>query len=50
MFGVAATITASAYQPRGVIGAVVWASPDPGVDVGEVLRRGPASSTCWPCA
>jgi len=32
-FNVGAAIVAPAYLPRGVIGAVVWASPDPAVDV-----------------
>lgn len=32
-FNVGAAIVAPAYLPRGVIGAVVWASPDPTVDV-----------------
>ena len=37
MFGVGAAIVAPAYLPRGVIGAMVWASPDPDVDVGAVF-------------
>ncbi len=37
MFGVATAIIAPAYLPRGVIGAVVWASPDPAVDVAGVF-------------
>jgi DNA-binding CsgD family transcriptional regulator len=36
-FGVAGAITAPAYLPGGVIGAVVWATSDPGVDVGAVF-------------
>ena len=37
MFGVGTAIVAPAYLPRGVIGAVVWASPDPSVDVGAIF-------------
>jgi DNA-binding CsgD family transcriptional regulator len=37
MFGVRTAIIAPAYQPRGVIGAVVWASPDPDVDVAGIF-------------
>lgn len=37
-FGVGAAIIAPAYLPGGVIGAVVWASPDPGVDVRPVFE------------
>lgn len=37
MFGVGAAIIAPAYLPRGVIGAVVWASPDARVDVAEIF-------------
>jgi DNA-binding CsgD family transcriptional regulator len=37
MFGVGTAIVAPAYLPRGVIGAMVWASPDPDVDVGTVF-------------
>lgn len=36
-FGVGAAIIAPAYHPRGVIGAIVWASPDPDVDVKSVF-------------
>jgi DNA-binding CsgD family transcriptional regulator len=38
MFGVGTAIVAPAYLPRGVIGAVVWASPDPDVDVGAIFE------------
>ncbi|MDZ4372786.1 MAG: helix-turn-helix transcriptional regulator [Phenylobacterium sp.] len=38
-FGVASAIVAPAYLPHGVIGAVVWASPDPGVDVLTAFDR-----------
>jgi DNA-binding CsgD family transcriptional regulator len=37
MFGVATAIVAPAYLPRGVIGAVVWASPDADVDVARTF-------------
>lgn len=37
MFGVATAIVAPAYLPRGVIGAVVWASPDANVDVASLF-------------
>lgn len=37
-FGVAGAITAPAYLPGGVIGAVVWATSDPKVDVGAVFE------------
>lgn len=37
MFGVGSAIIAPAYLPRGVIGAVVWASPDEHVDVGAIF-------------
>ena len=37
MFGVGTAIVAPAYLPRGVIGAMVWASPDPDVDVGAIF-------------
>lgn len=37
-FGVAGAITAPAYLPGGVIGAVVWATSDPGVDVAAVFE------------
>jgi DNA-binding CsgD family transcriptional regulator len=36
-FGVAGAIIAPAYLPGGVIGAVVWASEDPAVDVAAVF-------------
>lgn len=36
-FGVGAAIVAPAYLPGGVIGAVVWASPDAGLDVAGVF-------------
>lgn len=36
-FGVAGAITAPAYLPGGVIGAVVWATSDASVDVGAVF-------------
>lgn len=36
-FGVGAAIVAPAYLPGGVIGAVVWASPDPDLDVAGVF-------------
>jgi DNA-binding CsgD family transcriptional regulator len=37
-FGVASAIIAPAYLPRGVIGAVVWASSDPAVDVRTIFE------------
>lgn len=37
--GVAGAIIAAAYLPGGVIGAVVWATPDPTVDVAEIFAR-----------
>jgi DNA-binding CsgD family transcriptional regulator len=37
MFGVATAIVAPAYLPRGVIAAVVWASPDPDIDAGKIF-------------
>jgi DNA-binding CsgD family transcriptional regulator len=37
MFCVGAAIVAPAYLPRGVIGAVVWASPDPAIDAGAIF-------------
>lgn len=36
--GVASAIIAPAYLPGGVIGAVVWASPDPTLDVAGVFE------------
>lgn len=36
-FGVGAAIVAPAYLPGGVIGAVVWATPDAGFDVESVF-------------
>jgi DNA-binding CsgD family transcriptional regulator len=38
-FGVGSAIVAPAYLPDGVIGAVVWASPDAGVDVARVFAE-----------
>jgi DNA-binding CsgD family transcriptional regulator len=38
-FGVAGAITAPVYLPGGVIGAVVWATSDPAVDVGAVFAE-----------
>lgn len=38
-FGVGAAIVAPAYLPRGVIGAVVWATPDVDFDVAAVFDR-----------
>ncbi|HYD45397.1 MAG TPA: LuxR C-terminal-related transcriptional regulator [Phenylobacterium sp.] len=37
-FGVGAAIVAPAYRPGGVIGAVVWATPDPAFDVEAVFE------------
>lgn len=37
-FGVGAAIIAPAYLPRGVIGAMVWATPDPSVDVKSIFE------------
>jgi DNA-binding CsgD family transcriptional regulator len=37
-FGVGAAIVAPAYLPGGVIGAVVWATPDPTFDVEPVFH------------
>lgn len=37
-FGVAGAIIAPAYLPGGVIGAVVWATPDPAVDVPAIFE------------
>ena len=37
MFGVGSAIVAPAYLPRGVIGAVVWASPDATIDVRAIF-------------
>jgi hypothetical protein len=48
MFGVRTAIVAPAYQPRGVIGAVVWASPDPDVDVAGSSRPGPRVPSAGP--
>ncbi|WP_369060697.1 LuxR C-terminal-related transcriptional regulator [Caulobacter sp. 73W] len=36
-FGIGAAIIAPAYLPRGVIGAIVWASPDPEVPVETIF-------------
>lgn len=38
-FGVGAAIVAPAYLPGGVIGAVVWASPDPQLDVATLFEH-----------
>lgn len=38
-FGVAGAITAPAYLPGGVIGAVVWATSDRSLDVGAVFAE-----------
>ena len=38
-YGVGAAIIAPAYLPMGVIGAVVWATPDAGLDVVSVFER-----------
>lgn len=38
-FGVGSAIVAPAYLPDGVIGAVVWASPDADLDVGRVFAE-----------
>lgn len=37
-FGVGAAIIAPAYLPRGVIGAMVWASPDAATDVRSIFE------------
>jgi DNA-binding CsgD family transcriptional regulator len=37
-FGVGAAIIAPAYLPRGVIGAVVWATPDAALDVRSIFQ------------
>ena len=36
-YGVGAAIVAPAYLPGGVIGAVVWATPDPAFDVASIF-------------
>jgi DNA-binding CsgD family transcriptional regulator len=38
-FGVSVAIVAPAYLPGGVIGAVVWASPDAAVDVATIFAK-----------
>ena len=38
-FGVRGAIVAPAYLPGGVIGAVVWATPDAAVDVPAIFAR-----------
>ncbi len=38
-YGVASAIICPCYSPRGVVGAVVWASDDPNTKVGEVFER-----------
>lgn len=36
--GVGTAIVAPAYLPAGIIGAVVWASPDPAIDVARIFE------------
>jgi DNA-binding CsgD family transcriptional regulator len=37
-FGVSAAIIAPAYLPGGLIGAIVWATPEPGFDIETAFR------------
>lgn len=38
-FGVSGAIIAPAYLPGGVIGAIVWATPDPAIDVPAIFAK-----------